>query len=188
MINNKTIEAKFDLLIFASAPSFQTVASIIKENFRKIGVDAEVYKTAPRADAESLFRPYTAEEKAELKRKVQQFYGLFLHRVAEGRGMSKQEVDAVARGRVWTGRQAWERKLVDELGGLMEAVQRSRESARIPEHAKVRVVHYYRHRKLWEQLMPGMRPPLLALDLIERMERLATQGILLEMPFSIRIR
>ncbi|NLE86858.1 MAG: signal peptide peptidase SppA [Myxococcales bacterium] len=101
----------------------------VAELFRKIGVDAEVYKTAPRADAESLFRPYTAEEKAELKRKVQQFYGLFLHRVAEGRGMSKQEVDAVARGRVWTGRQAWERKLVDELGGLRQALAYARAAA-----------------------------------------------------------
>lgn len=42
VINNETIEAKFDLLIFASAPSFQTVASIIKENFRKIGVDVQL--------------------------------------------------------------------------------------------------------------------------------------------------
>lgn len=109
----------------------------VAELFRKIGVNSEVYKTAPRADAESVFRPYTPEEKAELKRKVQQFYGLFLRRVADGRGLTKEEVDAVGKGRVWTGRQAQERKLVDELGGLRQALAYARVAAGLGDYAPI---------------------------------------------------
>lgn len=104
----------------------------VAQLFRKIGVNSEVYKTAPRADAESIFRPYTPEEKAELKRKVRQFYGLFVRRVADGRNLTKEQVDAVGRGQVWTGRQALERGLVDELGGLRQALAHARAAAGLP--------------------------------------------------------
>jgi protease-4 len=104
---------------------------------RKIGVDVEVYKTAPRADAESIFRPYTDDERRELKRKVGQFYDVFLSRVAMGRKLSKQQVHAVGQGRVWTGEQALSRGLVDELGGLRQAMNFARLAAGLPRHAPV---------------------------------------------------
>jgi protease-4 len=70
----------------------------------KIGVNVETLKTSKHADAQSLF----------------------LRRVADGRGMTKQQVDAVGRGRVWTGRQAKEHQLVDALGGLRQALAKAR--------------------------------------------------------------
>jgi protease-4 len=102
---------------------------------RKIGVSVEVYKTAPRADAESIFRPFTDEEKKELERKVRQFYDMFLQRVATGRKLTTAQVDAVGQGRVWTGEQARDRKLVDELGGLRQALDEARRLARLPRDA-----------------------------------------------------
>lgn len=104
---------------------------------RKIGVNVEVYKTAPRADAESLFRPFTDEERVELKRKVWQFYDVFLQRVAEGRKLTKEQVDAVGQGRVWTGEQALAHKLVDELGGLRQAIAAARALAGLPAHGPI---------------------------------------------------
>jgi protease-4 len=101
----------------------------------KIGVNVEVYKTAPRADAESLYRPFTEDERRELERKVAQFYDQFLGRVAEGRRMSKAEGDAVGRGRVWTGEQARERKLIDDVGGLRQALEHARTLAKLADHA-----------------------------------------------------
>ncbi len=92
----------------------------------KIGVNVETLRTSERADAQSPYRPFTDEEREVLKKKIQQFYGLFLRRVADGRGLSKEEVDAVGRGRVWTGRQAKGHKLVDELGGLRQALAKAR--------------------------------------------------------------
>ncbi len=103
----------------------------------KLGVGTESFRTAPRADAESFFRPFTDDEREELGRKVKQFYDLFIGRVAEGRGMKPEAVDAVARGKVWTGAQAKERKLVDHVGGLREALERARALADLPDDTHI---------------------------------------------------
>ncbi|HSU41154.1 MAG TPA: signal peptide peptidase SppA [Polyangiaceae bacterium] len=109
----------------------------VSELLHKIGVSVEVFKTAPRADAESIFRPFTPEEHAELEVKVAQFYDMFLTRVAQGRKLTKSAVDAVGQGRVWTGEQAYQRKLVDEIGGLRQALEEARKLAGLPYDAPV---------------------------------------------------
>ncbi len=93
---------------------------------QKVGVSFDTYRTTPRADAESLFRPFTADEREALAVKIHQFYDTFLDRVSAGRHMTKGDVDAVAQGRVWTGQEALDRKLVDKLGGLREALAEAR--------------------------------------------------------------
>jgi protease-4 len=103
----------------------------------KLGVTVDTYKTAPRADAESFYRGFTPDEERELGKKIDQFYDTFLDRVAEGRHMSKEAVDAVGRGHVWMGQQAIERHLVDHLGGLREALQAAREAGNLPDDAPV---------------------------------------------------
>jgi protease-4 len=109
----------------------------VAELLRKIGVSVEVYKTAPRADAESLYRPFTPEERRELERKVAQFYEHFLMRVSSGRRLTRAAVDAAAQGRVWTGEQALRHKLVDEMGGLRQALAHARELADLPDYSPV---------------------------------------------------
>ncbi len=109
----------------------------VSELLRKLGVNVEVYKTAPRADAESIFRPFTDDEKTELKRKVWQFYDVFLQRVSDGRKLTKEQVDAVGQGRVWTGEQALGHKLVDELGGLRQALAYARALTGLSDHAPI---------------------------------------------------
>jgi protease-4 len=109
----------------------------VAELMRKIGVSVEVYKTAPRADAESIFRPFSPEERGELEHKVAQFYDVFLTRVASGRKMSKADVDAVGQGRVWTGEQALDRKLVDEIGGLRQAIALARTLGHVSDHGPI---------------------------------------------------
>src|SRR5690606_36277669 len=115
----------------------------VAELLRRIGVTIEAYKTTPRADADALYRPFTPEEKAELERKVQKLYRQFLTRVATrrsqalGRTMSVEEVDKVGQGRVFTGEQALGHQLIDELGGLRQALAKARELAGLPMHAPV---------------------------------------------------
>ena len=109
----------------------------VSELFTKIGINTETYKTTPRADGESMYRPYTEDELAELQKKVRQLYDIFLDRVAQGRKMSPEAVDAVGQGRVWTGRQARDRNLVDRLGGIREALEEARRLARLPEDAPI---------------------------------------------------
>ena len=109
----------------------------VAELLKKIGVSVETYKTAPRADAESIYRPFTESEKTELQKKVGQFYDVFLTRVSQGRNLAKKDVDKVGQGRVWTGEQALSRKLVDELGGLRQALAHARKLAGLPDHAPI---------------------------------------------------
>ena len=112
----------------------------VSELLKKIGVNVEVYKTGPRADAESFFRPFTDDERVALQIKVHQFYDTFLERVSAGRHMTKAEVDAVGEGRVWTGQQALTRKLVDKMGGLREALAEARALGDVPYDAPLRTL------------------------------------------------
>jgi protease-4 len=109
----------------------------IAELLHRIGVGTETYKTAPRADAESIFRPYTEEEREELQRKVHQFYEVFLSRVSLGRHLEHDLVDKLGQGRVYTGEQAMKIRLVDELGGMRQALEYARKLAGLPEYAPV---------------------------------------------------
>jgi len=103
----------------------------------KIGVTVDTYRTTPRADAESLFRPFTHDEMVELRQKVKQFYDVFLDRVAKGRHMTTAQVNAVGQGRVWAGQQAIEKGLVDKMGGLREALAEARHLADLPSDAPI---------------------------------------------------
>jgi protease-4 len=103
----------------------------------RIGVDVEVYKTADHADADAFYRGYTDEERTMLERQLRQFYDLFLRRVAEGRKLDKSAVDAVGQGRVWTGEQAKAKGLVDEVGGLRQALAYARQLTGLPEEAPI---------------------------------------------------
>jgi protease-4 len=102
---------------------------------QKVGVSFDTYRTTPRADAESLYRPFTEDERQALAIKIHQFYDTFLDRVSTGRKMTKEQVDAVGEGRVWTGQEALDRGLVDKLGGLREALAEARKLGHLPDDA-----------------------------------------------------
>jgi protease-4 len=107
------------------------------------GVHHEVFPASPhpgaasRAAMESILEPWDAATRARVFGTMSAIYGLFLDRVATGRGLSVQEVAPSAEGRIFSGRQALERKLVDELGGLHEAIQAARELAHLGPDAEV---------------------------------------------------
>lgn len=89
----------------------------------KIGLNFDVVKTNQYSDFGMLTRPMTDGEKILVQMYVNQGYDLFLTRCSDGRGISKEELDKIAQGRVWTGSTAKELGLVDELGGLDKAVE-----------------------------------------------------------------
>jgi protease-4 len=109
----------------------------VSELLGKIGVDVETYKTHPNADAESWFRPFTDGERQVMTKQVETLYDLFVARVAEGRKLTKEQVDAVGKGRVWTGRQAVKEKLADEVGGLRQAIEYARREAHLSDTAPI---------------------------------------------------
>lgn len=99
----------------------------VEQLAEKIGVDVEILARGERAGATSLFRPFTDEEREALRDTVEKTYGLFLSRVAEGRGMDVEAVRAVAEGRIHSGEAALALGLVDRLGGFADALARARE-------------------------------------------------------------
>ncbi|MFH2006094.1 MAG: signal peptide peptidase SppA [bacterium] len=97
----------------------------------KLGVTVDLQRRGPRADVDSMYRPYTPAEEAVLKKKLQYYYHRFLDAVAKGRKTlgTRAQVEPLARGRVWSGAQARQRGLVDQLGGFYEAVNAARKAA-----------------------------------------------------------
>jgi protease-4 len=105
----------------------------------KLSIHRHVQSRGKNADIASVARPWTAEERALVEKQVDSVYASFLDRVVEGRGLPRAEVEKLAGGRVWTGQQALERKLVDQLGGLPEAVALARQRAGLGPEAVVEV-------------------------------------------------
>lgn len=95
----------------------------VKGLTEKIGLDFDVVKTNRYADFGMPSRPLNDGEKGLMQMYVNNGYDLFLTRCTEGRGISKEELDKIAQGRVWTGSTAKELGLVDELGGLDKALE-----------------------------------------------------------------
>ncbi|MGE2735283.1 signal peptide peptidase SppA [Mycolicibacterium vaccae] len=107
----------------------------------RLGVGSDTVRTNANADAWSADAPFTEEQRAHVEAEADLFYNDFVARVAEGRSMSVEAVEQVARGRVWTGADAHARGLVDELGGLRTAIRRAKALAGIDEDTKVAVTH-----------------------------------------------
>ncbi|MDD3535523.1 MAG: signal peptide peptidase SppA [Candidatus Cloacimonetes bacterium] len=94
------------------------------ELFKKIKVNWGIVKKGENADFLSLNRPMKDVEKQRMERYIEATYDDFVHKVANGRAnLSVEDVHKVAQGRVWTGAQAFEVGLVDELGGMQDAVE-----------------------------------------------------------------
>jgi protease-4 len=88
----------------------------------KLGITMDTINTGRLANIGSIARPLTAEERNIMQEGVEDVYGTFISRVSEGRGIPVAEVDSIGQGRVWCGIDAINIKLVDEFGGLNEAV------------------------------------------------------------------
>jgi protease IV len=116
----------------------------------KLGITSEKMAFGEKADIFSPFRPFTPAERKVLKEEILWTYERFLSKAAEGRGLTRDEVDAVGKGRIWTGRQAKDRKLVDELGGLTMAVGLAKKEAGIDADEEVRLDVWPKKRSFWQ--------------------------------------
>jgi protease-4 len=123
----------------------------------KIGVTSGEVMRGARADVFTPFRPWTPEERALIKKQILWIYDRFLAQVAEGRKLTKEAVDKIGRGRVWTGRQAKEIGLVDEIGGLDTALRLARELAGIDRDAEIRLTIWPKRESLFASLFGGRR-------------------------------
>jgi len=163
----------------------------------KIGVSTDGVESSENADFFSSSRSFTPEERAQLRRILESGYHAFLERVAESRKKTTEEVHAVAQGRVWSGRDAKEIGLVDELGGLRRALEIAKEKAGFDADAKVELRILPEKKPLLEYLLENFaassQPRLALIDPRELLARspilkLAAEGAPLAlMPFQIQI-
>jgi protease-4 len=128
--------------------------------FEKLGANIETVRQGRFADMYSPDRPFTQDERAKVLESMQATYDHFVERVAESRQMTPEKVDQIGQGRVWTGRQAREIGLVDELGGLMTAVAAAKQRAKIPADEEVQLDVYPRTRSFYEVLSDQFQSPL----------------------------
>ncbi len=103
----------------------------------KVGITYDVVKTNQFADFGNLMRPLNTDEQALMQMMVTRGYDLFVNRCAEGRHMSKEAIEKVAEGRVWTGETAKQLGLVDELGGIDKALDIAVKKAAIEGYSVV---------------------------------------------------
>lgn len=158
--------------------------------YNKIGVHKEIIKRGKHADFYTDYGDYPAEEREIIHSQIEEIYEDFIGKVAEGRGMTKEAVDQIGQGRIWTGKQAKEIGLVDELGGLNLALSIAREKAGLAGK-EVQLIRLPRQ-GVWEQWLDalhtvrslrspmGWKSPSLA-------EAVMEHRTFLVMPYSVQI-
>lgn len=140
-------------------------------------------------------RDLTAQEREIIQRSVTQVYNTFVGHVAEGRGMTYEEVDAIGQGRVWTGENAIEIGLVDKLGGLNDAIEAAKLAAGLEDYKRVEYpVQKDPIQEIIEELTGQVKmkqmKALLGADYIHYMnieKALSYRGIQARMPFNIEV-
>jgi protease-4 len=123
----------------------------IKGIYDQLGITTYTWKKGEMSGLFSEIENFSDPERAKFRSFLEGFYDVFLIRVADGRHMSKEAVHTVAQGRVWTGEQALERGLVDELGGLDLAIERAKELASVS--GDIEITRLPRQKTLMEQLV-----------------------------------
>ncbi|MEO8277357.1 MAG: signal peptide peptidase SppA [Thermoanaerobaculia bacterium] len=127
-----------------------------------LGVTHDPLQRGAHADLYSTLKPFDEQQTAILKKRIAEIYGRFLDHVATGRKLTREAVEAVAAGRVWTGADAMPRGLVDELGGLDRAIAIAREQAAIPAEKATGLIFLPKPQSFWELLASRGTPGLQA--------------------------
>ncbi len=171
--------------------------------YDKVGVKLHTWQRGQVAQLLSPTADFSDLERAKFRQFLEGFYDTFLDRVSKGRKMSKEDVHVVAQGRVWTGEQALERKLVDELGGVDVAIARARELAKVGAAEDVRIERLPERKTFLEQLLadfekkepaaalgpelavPGVRKALGTLETMDRV--LADGGVAAMLPGTLQV-
>ena len=125
---------------------------VIDGTLKKVGVNMESVSQGKYAEIYSPIRPFSPEERARVQQLMQATYDTFVEKAASGRNTTPEKIDAIAQGRVWTGKQAKHLGLVDELGGLDRALALAKQRANIPQDAEVELVVYPPKKSIYEVL------------------------------------
>lgn len=118
--------------------------------YEKLGAHIDATSIGRNAEMNSPARKYNPEELTKLQEQLQAFYDQFVEKVADARHSTPEKIDALAQGRVWTGRQAKQNGLVDQLGGLERAIAVAKQRAKIAADAEVEIVTFPPRKSFYE--------------------------------------
>jgi len=164
---------------------------VVDELMAKAGVGLELLAHGEAAAMTSPARGYSSEERRRMETELRAVYDQFVSKVAEGRRRPREEIEKVARGRVWTGAAACERGLIDELGGLGKALERCREAARRHPGERLDVVDVVPESRFSGSLLRRLLPqatPLYELGPLHDLLPLRAARAALVMPLWLKIR
>lgn len=161
----------------------------------KIGITFDRVKTNKHADLMSTFKPLTAQERDIIQIGVEKIYDDFIGKVAEGRGMTKAQVDSIGQGRVWLGVDAKRIGLVDELGGIEKAMEIAQELAKIEDYD---VLNLPKRKDPFEELVAEISGDIEArltsvflgdeFKYYQKVKEVSTHsGVMARMPFDIEL-
>ncbi len=166
----------------------------------KLGIHAEQVTTNRQSLGYSFFEPMTDSYRTVATQGIETIYQTFLERVSEGRHLSIKAVDSIAQGRVWSGMQAKKIGLVDELGGLPQAIEYAAEAARVQNYTTENYPIYETHiTELLERLlktpMNMQKEELIkaeigaeAYEILKKIRQLTQQkGVQARLPFELTI-
>ena len=126
--------------------------------YDKLGANIESTSIGRHAEMNSPDRPYNADEARKLEEQLRDFYNDFIEKAAASRRSTPEKIDQIAQGRVWTGSQAKDNGLVDELGGLARAIDIAKARAEIAEDSDVEVVVFPPPKSFYELLSEQLSP------------------------------
>lgn len=136
--------------VFGLMPNAQRLFS------NKLGIYIDTANTAAHSDMGTPYRPVTAMEGEFIQKSVEKVYDTFTKKVAEGRGMTQADVDSIGQGRVWSGVDALRIKLVDELGGITDAIKFTAKKANLKED-EYEIVSYPKQKDALANLIKGKK-------------------------------
>ncbi|MDO6802155.1 signal peptide peptidase SppA [Wenyingzhuangia sp. 1_MG-2023] len=168
-------------------------AAELSEN---IGIHSQVVSTHNNGMHYSVMRPVDERFKNVVKESIENIYDVFLQRVADGRGMTKEKVNEIAQGRVWTGASALEIGLVDELGSLDDAIAYAASQVELKEYSIMELPNYEIDFKKMIGLSPFIKAQIgieeiLPSELVDKAASLKnlfeTKSTQARMPFEMKI-
>jgi len=159
--------------------------------YRLLGVSTDYVATSDNATLFSDQQNFTPEQRAYIEKSLRETYSQFTQGVAQGRGMKVEAVDKIGKGREWTGAQARQSGLVDELGGLDRALAIAKDLAHIPANAPVHLVRFPEEKGLFEMLFERENNEIGefgSLDATLRRVAGAMEPVQARVPYQLRIR
>lgn len=165
---------------------------------KRMGISAEYVQTHDKATGYSLFKPLDGTNREVIQESIERVYSTFVQRVATGRKMTFEQVDTIAQGRVWTGEQALKVGLVDEIGGMDDAIKHAASLAKTDNY---RTQNFPEYDKSFSDMLGAFPLAYVKQNVIkneigeenyailERIKKLSgQQGLQAIMPFEITIK